>query len=763
MLSLQARNKDETVKLVAANDISVRVASNRDGGDDDVVSKQASDSSVTVNQQQHKFRGDIEAFRGFAVFFVVMYHLYPNSSAGAGVDVFFVLSGYCITMMLRAWTENNFFSLPYFYACRFRRLLPASTATIIVTVLLASQRFGYSDMQEVLVDAAAAATFRINYRFYFQETDYEESLRSTPSPLLHFWSLCIEEQLYLLFPILMFLMWKARLSENAKLIIMALTTLASLGYSEHLYRSHQSKACFFGVFGRWWEMTFGYLADDLHLRYFDKGASMLVKNTASLVGAAVISSFVLFTPPSVTTFPILSTVPLMAGTALLLAAGGDAIVNEWSANNGALRWLGKRSYSLYLWHWPLIVIFGFFNQDPGGLVRISVILVISGWYSERCIERPLRKLGGPRTGLGLGVICISMCLLVVSIMQIIIKPPPTSSITAPKVKHSSSLAGNTIDQHIALVNLSLGINFIPSDVQPTLRDLRLDDAAMLELRYCEQHFHSSDDLFRHCIFRERDEKVLVNTSNYGEVQARATGMMIAGDSHATNWFRPWHAVARELNVLIAAWTTTGCSLDGYNDPNTKRCDDHNTRKIEAAQDYNVLIVVTGNRNPRSFSGMINFVKRIHAGRRAVNSNAITVVNGDGPGGTPANIILENGTVSEPARPRDRLCGVDRVWTGLQNDKNFSLQYPGLYFIPNVPLFCVTRDGRMSLDSSEYDRLICPALVGSKLVYRDKHHISGPMQSYLSKIYVDYVNHYHKSVMQALCRATGSNSRSCQQA
>jgi len=150
---------------------------------------------------------------------------------------------------------------------------------------------------------------------------------------------------------------------------------------------------------------------------------------------------------------------------------------------------------------------------------------------ERFIERPLRKLRGPLTGLGLGVLCIALSRLVVSIMQITIKPPPTSFLTAPKVIVSSSLVRNVVDQHMSLVNLSLEINFIPSDVQPTLRDLRLDDTRMSELRGCVQN-KGSNDLFQHCIFRERGVQVLVNSSNYEEVQAGATGMMIAGDSHA---------------------------------------------------------------------------------------------------------------------------------------------------------------------------------------------------------------------------------------
>lgn len=96
------------------------------------------------------------------------------------------------------------------------------------------------------------------------------------------------------------------------------------------------------------------------------------------------------------------------------------------------------------------------------------------------------------------------------------------------------------------------------------------------------------------------------------------------------------------------------------------------------------------------------------------------MNGDGPGGTPANIILENGNVSEPTFPLGQFCNVDKVWADLQSNTIYFSLYPGMYFLPSVPLLCVSRDDRMSLNSSEYHRLVCPALIGSKLFYRDLH-------------------------------------------
>ena len=701
---------------------------------------------------QHKFRGDIEAFRGFAVFCVVMYHLYPDSSAGTGVDIFFVLSGFCITIMLRAWTEHNFFSLPYFYACRFRRLLPASTVTIIATVIFASQRFGFRSMQQTLEDADAAATFRINYHFLLQETDYEETLRSSPSPLLHFWSLSVEEQLYLAFPLLIFFMWKAKLTDNTKTIVMIVTTVISLGYSEYLLKNGDDKGCFFGVFGRWWEMSFGYLAEVLHRRVFDKRASMLTKNTASLAATAVLCTTVFTRPSAFKTYPVLQSLPLIAGSALLLAAGGDAIVNEWCANNVFLRWLGKRSYSLYLWHWPIIVIFGFKNQDPGGFVRISVLLLILGWYSERLVERPLRKFGGPVAGLVLGVVCVLCSLLVVALMRQVIQPPNYFGVAA--IANNSNLVG-ALGQHFTLVNLSLATRLVPQNVEPTLRNLNLNDTKDAELLGCANE-PKPTDFFLHCTFRESGREV-IDSKTFPSLKVNASGIMIAGDSHAENWFRSWQAMARTLNVPITSWCNGGCSIDGLE--TDEACGRVSDEKMKASLDYNVLVISSGNRG-KNGTAMLRAITDIHSDRRAANPNAITVVNGDAHGGTHADMILENGNLDSPRAPYDRVIAVYNEWRELQSKPDFSIRYPGLYFLPTLPLFCLSPKGRIKESANSYDDLQCPSIIGNKLIFIDRHHMTGPMQTYISDIFVDYVNLHHRPVFEALCRATGSLFEDC---
>lgn len=333
------------------------------------------------------YRKEIDGLRALAVLPVIFYHAgfvwFPGGYAG--VDVFFVISGYLITSIILEELEAGRFTLAGFYERRARRILPA-----LFFILLACLPFAWlwllpDELADFGQSVMAVAGFVSNILFWLQ-TDYFGPT-AEQIPLLHTWSLAVEEQYYLIFPLFMLLAWK--LGKRWLVGIVALVALLSLGWSEWLWRQ-SVEANFYLIPSRAWELMFGALTA-FYLRKNAPGQGMAAQ-FASLAGLALLAYAVLFFNEGIP-FPSLYALAPVLGTTLLILFATPA---TWVGQLLACRMLvgiGLISYSAYLWHQPIFVFARMQALEEPGMelmAGLSALALLLAWFSWRWVEKPFR-------------------------------------------------------------------------------------------------------------------------------------------------------------------------------------------------------------------------------------------------------------------------------------------------------------------------------------------------------------------------------------
>ena len=355
---------------------------------------------MTVSSEQHRapsvgYRADINGLRGVAVILVVLYHLGIRSVRGGfiGVDVFFVISGFLISAIILSEVQAGKFSLGRFYERRIRRIGPALLFMMCATIVLAYFYLLPSEMKDFAKSLLSAAFSSANI-FFWAKSGYFDTSADT-QPLLHTWSLAVEEQFYLVFPLLIMAIQKwAPKRMKLFVVLLALTSLV-IG-SIQVFASPSS--AFYLPFSRAWELLLGTL---LFLKVFPEFERRWSREVAAASGLALILAAGLFYSPK-TPFPGLSALLPCVGTALIIAAGTHSTTFVGKLLSTKLMvGLGLISYSLYLWHWPILVF-----QRLGALlingasahVTQAVIFAAAvgiSYLSWRFIEEPFRRNNPP--------------------------------------------------------------------------------------------------------------------------------------------------------------------------------------------------------------------------------------------------------------------------------------------------------------------------------------------------------------------------------
>ena len=340
----------------------------------------ARDISAT-GSSKHGFRTDIQAMRGVAVLLVLLYHAgLPYLSAGyLGVDIFFVISGFLITGVIRKGLEAGSFSFFRFYYRRAKRLLPAAYVVIAATVLAAPFFLGELALQDLKAQVIGALTFTANFVLYGQ-TGYFEAGGETKA-LLHFWSLAIEEQYYMVMPLLLFLVpRRAWLAVVAGLLVVS-------GVASPYLAAHYPDIAFYLPPARIWELALGSLGALLPARLIGGRLLSLARIPAILV-LLIIPLFPTGLPhPGVDAY-------LVCLASLIIILGHDRNPAENSLPVRGLAFVGDFSYSLYLVHWPLIVFTraAWLEEAPGYALAVAAGLsVVLAWLLYRFVEEPFRR------------------------------------------------------------------------------------------------------------------------------------------------------------------------------------------------------------------------------------------------------------------------------------------------------------------------------------------------------------------------------------
>ena len=388
-------------------------------------------SAATPARQSFEqgYRPDVDGLRAVAILGVIAFHASPRFAPGGftGVDVFFVISGFLITGTLVAQLADDRFSFADFYVRRIRRIVPA-----LLVVLAACWAIGWfvligDEYVELQKHIAGGAAFLSNLQLW-REAGYFDP-PSAAKPLLHLWSLGIEEQFYLIWPPLLYWCWKRGLN-----IVTLIVLIIALSFSANIASiDRDAVAAFYSPASRMWELLAGGLLAYVEFRHkervdravervlFSSGQppdERLLANLKTWVGAILIA-WGLFVFDRATAFPGWRSVLPVAGTMLVIWAGPSAWLNRAILSRRPLVQLGLISFPLYLWHWPLLSFIGITESGhPSKRLRLMAIAlsVLLAWITYVCVERPARRTMSIRTPLriaavGLLLICLGSASL----------------------------------------------------------------------------------------------------------------------------------------------------------------------------------------------------------------------------------------------------------------------------------------------------------------------------------------------------------------
>ena len=374
------------------------------------------------NINNANYRVDIDGLRAIACLSVVIYHAFPNIVKGGfvGVDIFFVISGFLISSILfnNLFNKNNpgKINIIDFYIRRIKRIFPSLITVLIVTMIIGYYILLPNEYEVLGKHILGGATYVNNIMLYLESGSYF-NLNSNEKPLLHLWSLGVEEQFYLIFPIFLFLIY--RLNLNFVLSILIFTIISFCLNKNGINHNHQIGS-FYLPWCRFWELSIGALLAYASLYYSSlfskcnswlsnsKGLDIFSKiifrhtskdlklnlsaNILSIMGFSLIMTSIFITKND-KGFPGYSVLVPVIGSVLVIAAGKLSIVNRLILSNKIMKFIGLISYPLYLWHWPLLSLGYIYDGGTPNVWYRLVILVLSficTLITYYMIENPLR-------------------------------------------------------------------------------------------------------------------------------------------------------------------------------------------------------------------------------------------------------------------------------------------------------------------------------------------------------------------------------------
>jgi peptidoglycan/LPS O-acetylase OafA/YrhL len=447
------------------------------------------------------FRNDINALRAWAVLSVVFYHFSIRGFSGGfvGVDVFFVISGFLMTGIIVKGLEGQKFSLLDFYFARIRRILPGLTGLSIAVIAIGWFLLAPDDYVKMAEHVQDALVFTSNNTFR-KESGYFDAL-SHDKWMLHTWSLSVEWQFYIILPFIVWISWV--IGKSRKIVCGVLACIALISLVSCILKTESDAAkAFYMLKYRCWEMVFGGI-----VYFFDawKKTSEKSHKISFYIGGGLILWSVIFINSGDAWPGYLAIVPVLGASLYIYASSSAAIINNLSF----VQWIGYRSYSIYLWHWPIVVLLAYY-QKSNSFFWVFMGLIVSlllGGISYRFIEEPARNGSKKKNNYALFVILLA----VVAVFSL--------------AKHVVSAAG------------------IPARVNEDV------------LRVASEQNNAAKGA-RDCIF-DKDKKMGPLSCVYGEGAARA---IVIGDSHASALVTAVQVAAGEVDNKVYIWSRAACPL-----------------------------------------------------------------------------------------------------------------------------------------------------------------------------------------------------------
>ena len=496
-------------------------------------------------------RPEIQALRAVAV--VVVYHLWPNTLAGGfvGVDVFFVISGFLITAhLMREADRTGRINLPKFWAKRIRRLLPASltvlAASAVGVFLLVPQMYWTQFFQEI----AASAVYAQNWVLAASSIDYLAA-ENVASPVQHFWSLSVEEQFYLVWPILIGLVVLAaqRLSLRARRSLvfaaLALVAAASLYYSVTYTASNPGEA-YFATTTRAWEFAAGGL---LAVVGSAVKAPAGVRTLVAYVGWAGIA-YAVATYSGQTAFPgSAALLPVLATVAVIWAGDPDSALSpNRLLGTRPVQFLGGVSYSVYLWHWPLIVFATIVFVDVHDATKIAIVIASLGlaWLTTVLVENPARDwkaLVGRRPRW-------TLLAMVIAVALVAVPTAAASWLTSQQASADTARAAVAVASADECFGASVfavpagACDDVEHETLTPLASFAVDDEPEVYHNGCYSDLTTAD----------------LNTCVVGDA-ASDTSVALIGDSHAVSWYPAMKTIAEDNSWALSPFLKSSCPMN----------------------------------------------------------------------------------------------------------------------------------------------------------------------------------------------------------
>lgn len=349
------------------------------------------------------YRPDIDGLRAIAVMAVVLHHASPIRFPGGfvGVDIFFVISGYLISNIILQHLGKGSFSFADFYARRIKRIFPALTLVLISTLVMGWFWLPPLDYQVLGQHTMAAGGFVSNFVLWSEVGYFDKEAFN--KPLLHLWSLAIEEQFYIVWPLFLWVLYRWR-GQPQRLIVALL--IVSLAYNLYLVRT-DTTAAFYNPLARFWELLMGAWLAARHQRSSTTACPAWQAHALSTVGLVLLVAVMVQVTPS-SRFPGWWAFVVTAAMVMIVSAGPQAWFNRFVLGSKPLVWMGLISYPLYLWHWPLLSFLHIkFGMDSPTSMRLGAVAlsIALAWLTYRWLEKPIRLglIGTRQTLLALGL------------------------------------------------------------------------------------------------------------------------------------------------------------------------------------------------------------------------------------------------------------------------------------------------------------------------------------------------------------------------
>jgi peptidoglycan/LPS O-acetylase OafA/YrhL len=676
-----------------------------------------------------KFRPDIQGLRAIAVLLVLLFHVWPSALPGGyvGVDVFFVISGYLITgLLVREFEREGRISLLAFYARRIRRLLPAATLTL-ATVAIGSYFFLPAAMwSDLSKEVLASGLYVENLLLVSKSVDYL-ALQEAASPVQHYWSLSVEEQFYILWPLLMIVAgsfarhsrWRTR---TVFAWVLGVVTLASLAWGIRLSWVDPAPAYFLTT-TRIWELGIGGLLALVVAEVPRDGVASRWVGLIGWIGVAGIAASAWFYTTGLPFPGYEALLPTLAAAALIFARPAPT---SWLGRVLATRpfqYLGDISYSLYLWHWPIVVFYPYVTGRPVERfqdgVTVIVLSVIAAHVSKFGIEDRFRhpSTGAARHGFRPAYVLGVACMLMVAVAAAV----PYRS--APKF---DNLAASTIDQaHPGAAA------FLTGAVVPAATPF-LPAPGVAKLDRGTAYGENGQG---RCIGKETDDALVF--CEYGRNDAKFH-VVVLGDSHAVHWLPAFELLAAQEHWRVTAITKNSCAITDvtvrYGKDASSRDYVECTRWNRKVLDWVLankpdLVVVSFSPNHQLAPGVTDVQARIAQGTvRELDRLVAAGIDVAMIKHTPWQLEDPPSCLSKPGATVEA-CSGSRAQVLLEGPLVLASRIdPRLHLLDFDDAFC------------KGER--CPVVIGNVVVHRDKNHLTATYVRSLAPALAARIQHVH---------------------